>query len=154
VRILSARGHELHGAQVAKIDMTLDKLGAGAGDDPARHRLRLGFGDEARHREVRVYVVGVTLSRNQYAYCQQVLGTVDSSRSRRVLLSDWADFTEPVDRIVIIEAPEHFAALTEALQAHQDRGAEIQSEEMCERYMKFLTGSPMRSGWAISTATS
>jgi cyclopropane-fatty-acyl-phospholipid synthase len=55
-----------------------------------------------------VNVVGLTLSKNQHAYCQQVLDGVDSARSRRVLLSDWAEFTEPVDRIVIIEALEHF----------------------------------------------
>lgn len=55
-----------------------------------------------------VNVIGLTLSRNQHAYCQQVLDDVDSSRSRRVLLQDWAEFTEPVDRIVIIEALEHF----------------------------------------------
>src|SRR5262249_51333753 len=49
-----------------------------------------------------------TLSKNQYAYCQQVLDGIDSNRSRRVMLCDWAEFSEPVDRIVVIEALEHF----------------------------------------------
>jgi methoxy mycolic acid synthase MmaA3 len=55
-----------------------------------------------------VNVVGVTLSKNQHAYCQQVLDGIDSNRTRRALLCDWAEFTEPVDRIVVIEALEHF----------------------------------------------
>jgi cyclopropane-fatty-acyl-phospholipid synthase len=55
-----------------------------------------------------VNVVGLTLSKNQHTYCQQVLDGVDTNRSHRVLLRDWADFSEPVDRIVTIEALEHF----------------------------------------------
>ena len=55
-----------------------------------------------------VNVVGLTLSRNQHAHCQQVLDQIDSNRSRRALLCDWSEFTEPVDRIVVIEALEHF----------------------------------------------
>ena len=37
-----------------------------------------------------------------------MLDGIDSNRSRRVLLRDWADFDEQVDRIVVIEALEHF----------------------------------------------
>jgi cyclopropane-fatty-acyl-phospholipid synthase len=55
-----------------------------------------------------VNVVGLTLSKNQHAYCQRVLDEVDTDRSHRVLLRDWAEFNEPVDRIVVIEALEHF----------------------------------------------
>ena len=55
-----------------------------------------------------VNVVGLTLSKNRYAYCRQVLEGIDSKRSKRALLSDWAEFDEPVDRIVTIEALEHF----------------------------------------------
>jgi cyclopropane-fatty-acyl-phospholipid synthase len=55
-----------------------------------------------------VNVVGLTLSKNQYAYCERVLDEVDTDRSHRVLLRDWAEFNEPVDRIVVIEALEHF----------------------------------------------
>jgi cyclopropane-fatty-acyl-phospholipid synthase len=101
-------GMTLHEAQIAKIDLTLDKLGL----EPGMTLLDLGCGwGSVMKRAVEKYdvnVVGVTLSENQHAYCQQVLEEIDSRRSRRVLLSDWADFTEPVDRIVVIEALEHF----------------------------------------------
>jgi cyclopropane-fatty-acyl-phospholipid synthase len=227
-------GMTLQEAQVAKIDLTLDKLGL----EPGMTLLDIGCGwGSVMKRAIEKYdvdVVGLTLSRNQHAYCQQVLDQVDSSRSRRVLLRDWAEFTEPVDRIVIIEALEHFGfhrydeffkfayeampadgvmalhAITglhvkqvmergipltmemakfirfivteifpggrlpmietveehsakvgfkvtriqslqsdfartldfwaEALEAHRDQAIEIQSEEVYERYMKFLTG--------------
>ncbi len=227
-------GMSLHEAQLAKLDLTLDKLGL----EPGMTLLDIGCGwGSVMKRAVEKYdvnVIGLTLSRNQFAYCQQVLGTVDSSRTQRVILSDWADFTESVDRIVIIEALEHFGferyddffkfaynampadgvmllhsitalhpkqmmergipvtiemakfirfiltdifpggrlpsiekveehcakmgfdvtrrqslqldfAMTldlwaEALQAHKDQAVEMQSEDMYERYMKFLTG--------------
>jgi cyclopropane-fatty-acyl-phospholipid synthase len=227
-------GMTLEEAQVAKIDLTLDKLGL----EPGMTLLDIGCGwGSVMKRAIEKYdvdVVGLTLSRNQHAYCQQVLDQVDSSRSRRVLLRDWAEFTEPADRIVIIEALEHFGfhrydeffkfayeampadgvmalhAITglhvkqvmergipltmemakfirfivteifpggrlpmietveehsakvgfkvtriqslqsdfartldfwaEALEAHRDQAIEIQSEEVYERYMKFLTG--------------
>jgi cyclopropane-fatty-acyl-phospholipid synthase len=227
-------GMSLQEAQVAKLDMTLDKLGL----EPGMTLLDVGCGwGSVMKRAVEKYdvnVVGVTLSKNQYAYCQQVLAKVDSNRTQRVMLCDWSDFTEPVDRIVTIEALEHFGfhryddffefaykampsdgvmllhAITglppqqifdrgipvtmewakfirfivtdifpggrvpsiekveehsekvhfgvtrrhslqsdfvktldlwaEALEAHKDQAIEIQSEEVYERYMKFLTG--------------
>ena len=55
-----------------------------------------------------VNVVGVTLSKNQHAYCEQLLAGVDTKRTHKVLLQDWAEVSEPVDRIVMIEALEHF----------------------------------------------
>ena len=55
-----------------------------------------------------VNVIGVTLSKNQHEYCQQVLAGVDTDRSHKVLLQDWAEVKEPVDRIVMVEALEHF----------------------------------------------
>jgi methoxy mycolic acid synthase MmaA3 len=98
----------LHEAQLAKIDLTLDKLGL----EPGMTLLDIGCGwGSVMKRAIERYdvnVVGLTLSENQHAYCQQVLDQVDSSRSRRVLLSDWAKFSDPVDRIVVIEALEHF----------------------------------------------
>jgi cyclopropane-fatty-acyl-phospholipid synthase len=98
----------LHEAQVAKLDLTLDKLGLG----PGMTLLDIGCGwGSVMKRAVEKYdvnVVGLTLSKNQHAYCQQVLDDIDTNRSRRVLLRDWAEFHEPVDRIVIIEALEHF----------------------------------------------
>jgi cyclopropane-fatty-acyl-phospholipid synthase len=101
-------GMTLHEAQMAKIDLTLGKLEL----EPGMTLLDLGCGwGSVMKRAVEKYdvnVVGVTLSKNQHAYCEQVLEDMDSKRSRRVLLSDWADFNEPVDRIVVIEALEHF----------------------------------------------
>jgi cyclopropane-fatty-acyl-phospholipid synthase len=101
-------GMTLHEAQLAKIDLTLDKLGL----EPGMTLLDLGCGwGSVMKRAIEKYdvnVVGLTLSKNQHAYCQNVLKGIDSKRSRRVLLRDWADFTEPVDRIVVIEALEHF----------------------------------------------
>ena len=55
-----------------------------------------------------VNVVGLTLSKNQHAYCQQVLDEIDSDRSRRVLLRDWAEFTSRWTASSSIEALEHF----------------------------------------------
>jgi cyclopropane-fatty-acyl-phospholipid synthase len=224
----------LHEAQVAKVDMTLDKLGL----EPGMTLLDIGCGwGSVMKRAIEKYdvnVIGLTLSENQHAYCQQLLDKVDSGRSHVALLRDWADFREPVDRIVVIEALEHFGfhryddffkfaynilpddgvmllhsitalhprQMTErgipvtidmakfirfivtdifpggrlpsiekveehsatvgfhvahrqsmqldfartldlwadALQAHKDQAIEIQSEEMFDRYMKFLTG--------------
>jgi cyclopropane-fatty-acyl-phospholipid synthase len=101
-------GMNLHEAQIAKIDLTLDKLGL----QPGMTLLDVGCGwGSVMKRAVEKYdvnVVGLTLSKNQHAYCQQVLDEVDSGRSRRVLLRDWAEFSGPVDRIVTIEALEHF----------------------------------------------
>ncbi len=98
----------LHEAQLAKLDLTLDKLGL----RPGMTLLDIGCGwGSVMKRAVEKYdvnVVGLTLSKNQHAYCQRVLDEIDSDRSRRVLLRDWAEFGEPVDRIVVIEALEHF----------------------------------------------
>ena len=56
-----------------------------------------------------VNVIGLTLSKNQQAYCRQA-ARQDGQRPRtkRVLLQGWEQFHEPVDRIVSIEAFEHF----------------------------------------------
>ena len=98
----------LHEAQLAKLDLSLDKLGL----EPGMTLLDVGCGwGSTMKRAVERYdvnVVGLTLSKNQHAYCQEVLDGIDSDRSRRVLLRDWAEFDEPVDRIVVVEALEHF----------------------------------------------
>ncbi len=98
----------LHEAQLAKLDLSLEKLGL----RPGMTLLDVGCGwGSVMKRAVERYdvnVVGLTLSKNQHAYCRQVLDEIDSDRSRRVLLRDWAEFDEPVDRIVVIEALEHF----------------------------------------------
>jgi cyclopropane-fatty-acyl-phospholipid synthase len=55
-----------------------------------------------------VNVIGLTLSKNQHAYTTALLDAVDSDRSHQVLLRGWEQFSDPVDRIVSIEAFEHF----------------------------------------------
>lgn len=50
-----------------------------------------------------VNVIGLTLSKNQHARAEALLGSIDSNRSREVRLQNWEDFSEPVDRIVSIE---------------------------------------------------
>ncbi len=98
----------LEEAQNAKLDLALGKLGL----EPGMTLLDIGCGwGSTMKRALEKYdvnVVGVTLSRNQHAYCQQLLDQVDTNRSHRVLLNDWCEFVEPVDRIVTIEALEHF----------------------------------------------
>src|ERR1700753_3281711 len=89
-------GLTCHEAQVAKLDLTLDKLGL----EPGMTLLDIGCGwGSVMKRAVEKYdvnVVGLTLSRNQHSYCQEVLDTIDSDRSHRALLSDWSEFSEPV----------------------------------------------------------
>src|SRR5271168_3705078 len=98
----------LQEAQVAKLDLTLDKLGL----EPGMTLLDVGCGwGSTMKRAIEKYdvnFIGLTLSKNQVEHCQQVLDNLDNNRSSKVLLNDWAEFSEPVDRIVTIEALEHF----------------------------------------------
>jgi cyclopropane-fatty-acyl-phospholipid synthase len=55
-----------------------------------------------------VNVVGLTLSKNQWTYSRQLLDQIDTNRSHQVFLRGWEEFSDPVDRIVSIEAFEAF----------------------------------------------
>jgi cyclopropane-fatty-acyl-phospholipid synthase len=98
----------LEEAQIAKIDLNLDKLDL----KPGMTLLDIGCGwGTTMKRAVEKYdvnVIGLTLSKNQHARAQQVLDSIDTNRDRQVLLRGWEDFSDPVDRIVSIEAFEHF----------------------------------------------
>ena len=98
----------LEEAQIAKIDLALGKLGL----QPGMTLLDVGCGwGAAMLRALEKYdvnVVGLTLSKNQQAYAEQLLAASDSPRSKRVLLEGWERFYEPVDRIVAIGPLEHF----------------------------------------------
>jgi cyclopropane-fatty-acyl-phospholipid synthase len=98
----------LEEAQLAKIDLSLGKLGL----EPGMTLLDIGCGWGATlNRALEKYdvnVVGLTLSKNQQAHVQGLLDRSDSPRSKRVLLEGWEQFHEPVDRIVSIGAFEHF----------------------------------------------
>ena len=98
----------LEEAQIAKTDLALGKLGL----QPGMMLLEVGCGwGPAMLRALEKYdvnVVGLTLSKNQAAYVEQLLAASDSPRSKRVLLAGWEQFHEPVDRIVAIGPLEHF----------------------------------------------
>jgi cyclopropane-fatty-acyl-phospholipid synthase len=98
----------LEEAQLAKIDLSLGKLGL----QPGMTLLDVGCGWGATMmRAVEKYdvnVIGLTLSENQCAHVEQAFAALDSPRSARVLLSGWEQFDEPVDRVVSIGAFEHF----------------------------------------------
>src|SRR5580704_11929446 len=94
----------LEEAQIAKIDLNLDQLDL----KPGMTLLDIGCGwGTTMKRAIEKYdvnVIGLTLSKNQHARSQQVLGALDTDRSHDVRLHGWEDFSEPVDRIVSIEA--------------------------------------------------
>ena len=95
-------------AQIAKLDLSLGKLGL----KPGMTLLDVGCGwGPMMKRALERYdvnVIGVTLSKNQHDYCQEMLAGVETDRWYKVLLQDWSEVKEPVDRIVMIEALEHF----------------------------------------------
>ncbi|MDV3127676.1 cyclopropane mycolic acid synthase family methyltransferase [Mycobacterium sp. 21AC1] len=98
----------LEEAQIAKIDLSLGKLGL----RPGMTLLDVGCGWGATMMRALdrydVNVVGLTLSRNQHAHVEQLFARSDSPRKKRVVLAGWEQFDEPVDRIVSIGAFEHF----------------------------------------------
>jgi cyclopropane-fatty-acyl-phospholipid synthase len=98
----------LEEAQIAKVDLNLDQLDL----RPGMTLLDIGCGwGTTMRRAIEKYdvnVIGLTLSKNQHARATQVLDSIDTKRSHRVLLRGWEDFSDPVDRIVSIEAFEHF----------------------------------------------
>jgi cyclopropane-fatty-acyl-phospholipid synthase len=98
----------LEEAQIAKIDLALDKLDLQAG--MTLLDVGCGWGSVMKRAIERfdVNVVGLTLSKNQRAYGQELLDSLDTERSRQVLLRGWEEFDEPVDRIISIEAFEAF----------------------------------------------
>jgi cyclopropane-fatty-acyl-phospholipid synthase len=100
----------LEEAQIAKIDLSLGKLGL----RPGMTLLDVGCGWGATlMRALEKYdvnVIGLTLSKNQQAHVERAFARSDSPRSKRVLLQGWEQFHEPVDRIVSIGAFEHFGA--------------------------------------------
>jgi cyclopropane-fatty-acyl-phospholipid synthase len=99
----------LEEAQMAKIDLALGKLGLAPG--VTLLDVGCGWGSTMRRAVERydVNVIGLTLSENQAAHCQQKFDEMDSPRSKDVRLEGWEQFDEPVDRIVSLGAFEHFA---------------------------------------------
>ena len=102
------RNITLEQAQLAKIDLSLAKLGL----QPGMTLLDVGCGwGSTMRRAVEKYdvnVVGLTLSKHQAVHVQKMLDELDTERTGRVLLHGWEEFDEPADRIVSIGAFEHF----------------------------------------------
>ena len=98
----------LEEAQIAKIDLSLGKLGL----QPGMTLLDIGCGWGATVKRALerydVNVIGLTLSENQKAHVEKVFAQSPNTRTKRVLLEGWEQFDEPVDRIVSIGAFEHF----------------------------------------------
>ena len=98
----------LEEAQIAKIDLSLGKLGL----EPGMTLLDIGCGWGATLKRAMekydVNVIGLTLSKNQQAHVAKLLAESGSARTSKVLLEGWEQFDEPVDRIVSIGAFEHF----------------------------------------------
>jgi cyclopropane-fatty-acyl-phospholipid synthase len=101
-------GMTLEQAQLAKLDLALGKLGL----QPGMTLLDVGCGwGSVMKRAIEKYdvnVVGLTLSKNQCAFAQQLVDDIDTNRSRKVFLRGWEQFDDPVDRIISIEAFEAF----------------------------------------------
>lgn len=95
-------------AQVADVDLNLDKLDLKPGMTLLEVGCGWGLTLQRAMEKYDVNVIGLTLSKNQKAYCDQLLAKVDSDRTFDVRLEGWEQFHSPVDRIVSIEAFEHF----------------------------------------------
>src|SRR3954463_1354116 len=95
-------------AQIADVDLNLDKLDL----KPGMTLLEIGCGWgltlQRAMEKYDVNVIGLTLSKNQQAYCNRLVAKVGSDRTCGVRLEGWEQFHSPVDRIVSIEAFEHF----------------------------------------------
>lgn len=98
----------LEEAQLAKLDLALDKLDLA----PGMTLLDVGCGwGGALVRAVEKYdvnVIGLTLSRNHYARSKARLAEILTERHAEARLQGWEEFEENVDRIVSFEAFDAF----------------------------------------------
>ncbi|MXI71122.1 methyltransferase domain-containing protein [Mycobacterium tuberculosis] len=98
----------LEEAQLAKVDLALDKLNL----EPGMTLLDVGCGwGGALVRAVEKYdvnVIGLTLSRNHYERSKDRLAAIGTQRRAEARLQGWEEFEENVDRIVSFEAFDAF----------------------------------------------
>ncbi|HZA08579.1 cyclopropane mycolic acid synthase family methyltransferase [Mycobacterium sp.] len=98
----------LEEAQMAKLDLALDKLNL----EPGMTLLDIGCGwGSALERAVEKYdvnVIGITLSRSHYECSKAKLANVSTKRNVEARLQGWEEFDEKVDRIITIEAFDAF----------------------------------------------
>ena len=95
-------------AQIADVDLNLDRLDLKPGMTVLEIGCGWGLTLQRAMEKYDVNVIGLTLSKNQKAYCEQLLSRVGGERTFDVRLQGWEQFHTPVDRIVSIEAFEHF----------------------------------------------
>jgi cyclopropane-fatty-acyl-phospholipid synthase len=95
-------------AQIANVDQHLERLDLKPGQTLLEVGCGWGLTLQRAMEKYDVNVIGLTLSKNQQAYCQQLLSKLDTTRTFDVRLEGWEQFHSPVDRIVSIEAFEHF----------------------------------------------
>lgn len=102
------RDISLEEAQLRKMDLSLGKLGL----RPGMTLLDIGCGWGGTMRRALenydVNVIGLTLSEHQAAHVQKLFDSLDTERSKQVLLHGWEEFDGHADRIVSIGAFEHF----------------------------------------------
>ncbi|MAT72130.1 MAG: SAM-dependent methyltransferase [Planctomycetaceae bacterium] len=101
--------YSLEQAQLAKIDLALDKCDL----SPGQTLLDIGCGWGAcayrAASERGVNVIGLTLSAGQKAFCERRMQSLPAgSGTVEIRLAGWEQFDEPVDRIVSVGAFEHF----------------------------------------------
>ena len=98
----------LQEAQLAKLDLALDKLNL----EPGMTLLDVGCGwGGALVRAVEKYdvnVIGLTLSKNHCQRSQDRLAAIPTQRRAEARLQGWEEFDEKVDRIVSFEAFDAF----------------------------------------------
>jgi hydroxy mycolic acid synthase MmaA4 len=95
-------------AQIANVDQHLERLDLKPGMTLLEVGCGWGLTLQRAMEKYDVNVIGLTLSKNQQAYCDELLRGLASERTHDVRLQGWEQFHDSVDRIVSIEAFEHF----------------------------------------------
>ena len=99
----------LEEAQIAKLDLALDKCDLRPGQRLLEVGSGWGAGTVRAAEKYKVNITALTLSKSQRDYVAEKIGQLPpGSGKAEIRLQGWEEFTEPVDRIVSIAAFEHF----------------------------------------------